>query len=514
MARRLVLIAALAPALLLACATARPKPEPPASQPAAPATPLIRTVALPSPGNPLVSIRLVFRTGSIDDPTGRAGLAALTAHMMAAGGAGEHTYSELLDALYPMAASIGVSVTRETTTISGTVHRDNLAAFTDLLATQVVSPTVATEDFERLRREASDHITQRLRSQDDEALGKEALEATLYAGHPYGHPPTGTVSGLATITPYDVKAFHHTFFTQDALTLGVAGGYPEGYVEDLRGRLEKLQPHRPAREALPEVPAHEGLDVVIVAKETDATAISIGRPLPLTRADDDFYPLLVAASYLGEHRTFNGVLMQNMRGKRGLNYGDYAYIEKFIQDGWSTFPRPNTQRGQQRFEIWIRPVAPHNALFALRQALYETDRLVREGIPEQGFEDTRQFLMNYRRLWVQDADRRLGYAIDGALVGREIVEELGRRLPSMAREDVDRAIRKYLGTDGLTVAIVTSDAQAVRDALLGGAPTPIVYDTEGTPEDILAEDRIIEAFPLAVSPERIRIVPASALFER
>ncbi|MEZ4269069.1 MAG: pitrilysin family protein [Myxococcota bacterium] len=503
---------ALAVLSAAACATTRSATLPTVDDGAAAAP--IATVALPSRDNPLVSIRLVFRTGSVDDPTGKEGLAALTARMMAQGGAGERSYSQVLDALYPMAASIDVSVTREVTVLSGTVHRDNLAAFAEILATQLLNPRIAADDFERLRSEASDYLSQRLRSQDDEALGKEALEAAMYAGHPYGHAPAGTVTALASITTYDVKAFHHTFFTRDALTLGVAGGYPDGFVESFRERLSALPAKRPARAALPVQPAHEGLAVHIITKETDATAISIGGPLPITRADEDFYPLLVAASYLGEHRTFNGVLMQAMRGKRGLNYGDYAYIEKFIQEGWSTFPKPNVQRAQQRFEIWIRPVAPHNALFALRQALYETDRLVRDGIPEQGFEDTRQFLMNYRLLWVQDADRRLGYAVDGALVGREIVEELGRRLPSMTREDVDRVIRKYLGISGLTVAIVTSNGAAVRDALIAGKPSPIVYDTAGTPEAILAEDRVIEAFPLAVSPERIQVRPASELFER
>ena len=74
----------------------------------------------------------------------------------------------------------------------------------------------------------------------------------------------------------------------------------------------------------------------------------------MTRSDDDFYSLAVANSYLGEHRTFNGVLMNHLRGNRGLNYGDYAYIENFIQDGWSTFPLPNMHRRTQHFSIWIR----------------------------------------------------------------------------------------------------------------------------------------------------------------
>ena len=41
---------------------------------------------LPSPSNPLVAIRVVFRAGSQCDPPGKEGLAALTAAMVAEGG--------------------------------------------------------------------------------------------------------------------------------------------------------------------------------------------------------------------------------------------------------------------------------------------------------------------------------------------------------------------------------------------------------------------------------------------
>ena len=52
-----------------------------------------------------------------------------------------------------------------------------------------------------------------------------------------------------------------------------------------------------------------------------------------------------------------------MRESRGLNYGDYAYIEYFPR-GMNRFePEPNLARHQQIFQIWIRPVEPPNAVF-------------------------------------------------------------------------------------------------------------------------------------------------------
>ena len=61
-------------------------------------------------------------------------------------------------------------------------------------------------------------------------------------------------------------------------------------------------------------------------------------------------------------------LYERIREVRGMNYGDYAYIEAFPRGMFQFFPDPNIARRAQIFEIWIRPVAPENAHMALRIA--------------------------------------------------------------------------------------------------------------------------------------------------
>jgi zinc protease len=306
-----------------------------------------------------------------------------------------------------------------------------------------------------------------------------------------------------------------TRFGRDRLIVGVAGGYPDGFAEAFAKRFAALPAKTPSLPKLPPVTVPKRNQVLIVEKDARADAISIGRPIDVTRKDPDFYALTVARSYLGEHRTFNGVLMNRLREVRGLNYGDYAYIENFIQDGWTTFPLPNIPRRQQAFEIWLRPVPPHNALFALRAALFETDKLVRDGIPQAGFEATRTFLANYSNLWAQDASRRLGFAIDAVITGKDVVKELQARLPKMKKADVDRAVRKHLGTDGLSIAIVASanSGMTIADTLASGAPTGITYDTAGTPADVVAEDDLIKRMVLPIEKEAVSVVPVDKMFE-
>ncbi len=477
------------------------------------ATP-IRVVRLPSPTSPLVTIRLVFQVGAADDLPGKEGIANLTAGMLGEGGTVQRTWSEVLDALYPMAAAIHCYGDKDTFVFTGTVHRDNLDAFADLLAQQILTPRFSAEDFARIKQDSHDAISKTLRGNDDENLGKQALGTLMYAGHPYGYPSLGTIAGLASITLDDVRAFYTQHFVQERLIVGVSGGYPESFASAFAARFSALPSKGAPRKSLPPPAQREAPEFLFVEKAALGKAISLGHPLEVTRGDDDFYPLAVAASYLGEHRTFNGVLMLNMRQKRGLNYGDYAYVENFIQDGWTTFPRPNLPRRQQHFEIWLRPVPPASAGFAIRQAIYETDRLIRDGIPAAGFEATRAFLQNYINLWAQDGSRRLGYAIDAAIYGKDVIAELKARLPKMTKDDVDRAVRKHLSTRKLAVAVVGDHAQALADAFLAGKPTPIVYDTKDTPESVLAEDQIIERYPIPVSASQVKIVAAKHLFEK
>jgi zinc protease len=483
---------------------------------AAPGTAAANAVSatfLSSPASPLVAFRVVLRAGSQDDPPGKEGLAALTASMVAEGGSMSRTYSEILAAFYPMAATLGGSCHKEMTVFSGLVHRDNLPAYAPLVTEMIAAPRFAADDFERLRNEAIDYVTKHLRGNDDEALGKWTLQVELYKDHPYGHPDIGTAQGLKAITLDDVKDFHRRHYSKKSLSLGLAGGFDQKTSDKIQEDLSGLPAEGPAPVTLPTPRAIKGLDITIVEKPADATAISFGFPIDLSRRDDDFYALAVANSYLGEHRTFNGKLMQDLRAKRGLNYGDYSYIEDFIQEGGSTFPVPNNPRRQQYFSIWIRPVPVDKTVFALRAALWELDRLIEKGLGPEQFEATRSFLLNYSKLWVQTQSRRLGYVIDGGFYGKgDLVSELAARLPKLTVDDVNAAVRKHLKTDGIKVAIVAAEATRLSELLSSAKPSPITYDTQGTPSEILAEDKTIAEFPL--KNVSVRIVPADQMFEK
>src|SRR4030095_1585437 len=119
---------------------------------------------------------------------------------------------------------------------------------------------------------------------------------------------------------------------------------------DLQARLRALPEGPAAPPVRIEAPRRAGIDVEILVMDTRAAAISLGVPLDVTRAHPDFPALSVARAWLGEHRMSSGRLYQQIREIRGINYGDYAYIEAFPRGMFQFFPDPNVARIRMCFQ--------------------------------------------------------------------------------------------------------------------------------------------------------------------
>jgi zinc protease len=501
------------------------------------AEPAYRLVAQLEKNHPIFNVRVLFFAGSRDDPPGKEGLTALSAALMAE--ATQQLSAEALrEALFPWAAELSVHTDKEMTLFSGRVHRDHAAQFARVLADILVHPRLDPEDFARLKEKHLNQITRTLRQNADEALQRETLEVMLYdphptglaaakpkAGklgigplrvrHPYRHTPVGTEAGLKSITLDDVRAHLVRVFTQDRLVLGMGGGVDTKTAAEFRQSLAALPAKGVARAALPAVASPLKNKAIFVDKAAAGTAISLGFHLEVDRNHPDYPALKLAESYFGEHRNAVGVLFNQMRQKRGLNYGDYAYVEHFVQAGWSTMEKLNVGREQQYFSIWIRPVEHKNRHFALRQAIYELDRFIAQGIPDDPtFARMQAFVDGYWRSKEQTAMRRLGYALDDAFYQKGPArDDLRKAVAELTREKVNAIIKKHLRTDRLSIVVVTEGAEAFADAVSKNEPSPIVYPARVS-DAVRKEDEKIVRLNLGLSRNDIQVVKPEQLFAR
>jgi len=473
----------------------------------------IASVLQPS-ASPLVTFRVLFLTGSASDPKGKEGVASLTAAMLAEAGSRALPYDQIVAQMYPMAAGFGWQADKEMTVFTGTTHVDNLEKYYSLIRDMLLDPGFREDDFTRLKTNAVTFLKVQLREANDEELGKEYLYNVIYAGHPYEHHSVGRISSLEKLTLADVRDFYAKNYTRSNMVLGLAGGYPADFPARVQSDFAKLPAGAArAREkfAAPRVPA--GMRIDIVKRETRATAMSLGFPIPVTRGHKDWPALALVASYLGQHRNSASHLYQRLREARGLNYGDYAYVEYFPRGMFQFTPDPNLGRSSQIFQIWIRPVEPQNAHFTLRAALFEFDKLLREGMKQQDFEGAREFLTKYGNVLTSTQSAQLGYALDSRFYGTpEFNSYMRESLAKLTLADVNRAIKQHLSADNMRVVLITKDAEALRDAILKGTPSPITYNSE-KPADLLAEDKIIQTYKINVRPAQVAVVPVERVFQ-
>lgn len=463
-------------------------------------------VALPSSA-PLVDVSLLFHAGAAQDPPGKKGLAALTAAMVAEGGSQQRSAAELDTAYYPLAARLAAQTDKEMTRFAGTVHADNLQAWYALAREQLLTPGWREDDFKRLKQRQLNAIRTDLHSNNDEELAKEVLYAEIFGPrHPYGSYNFGALRDVAALSLADVQRFYTQHYTAANLTLGLAGGYPEDFPAELRADLARLPQGVRDAGAIPAAPPLPGRRATIVRKETQSVAVSFGFPIDLHRGDEDWVALWLARSWLGEHRSFNGRLYQRIREARGMNYGDYAYLEHFPGGMFQFKPPANVARQRQVFQVWLRPLRSNNdALFATRAALYELQQLIERGLSPQEFEVTRAFLDKYVSQLVDTQARSLGYALDSRFYGTPAFAEYIREgLRRLTVEDVNRAVRRHLQTERVQFVFVARDAEGLRRQLLSGAATPVRYNSPKPPE-LLEEDARIAALPLRLAPGAVRV---------
>lgn len=491
-------------------------------------------VELKQPASNKVVIKLMFRNGSISDPGGKQGLTYTTANTVMQGGSRDKTAKQIKELIYPMAVSYNASVDKEVTIFTFQVHNDFLEKFYPVLKGLILTPAFSQEDFSRVRSNQANYVDQVIRASSDEEYSKMALEDLLFRGTNYQHMVAGNTAGVDAITLDDVKEHYRKFFTRNNLTIGIAGNYSSAFLARLKSDMQMLPNTSPVLPQPGKPNNPDGINVEIISKnDALGSAIFTGFPLPLTRSNDEFAALMVANSFLGEHRKSYGKLYDKIRSTRSMNYGDYSYIEWYENGGSNMLPVPGVPRTSNYFSIWIRPVQIAEGLqkqyselkgievghahFALRLAVREIDNLIRNGMTKEEFELTRQFLRSYNKLYIQTPERQLGFLMDSKFYGRtNYIEEMDALLAKLTVEDVNRVIKKYWQTDNMFVTIVTdnSEAEPLKKALKENLPSPMSYSNlvkEGLPKAILDEDDEIAKYKLKV--REVKIVDTKDTFK-
>lgn len=484
-------------------------------------------VQLPIPKSGKVTLRYMFRNGSVCDPVGKEGLTSITTDMIIESGTSKMSSTDIRKMIYPWAASMSSSTDKEVSIISFQIPSQYLDEFyTKVVRELLLHPSFAKNDFDRLLSNQQNYVEQVIRQSSDEELGKKYLESFIFRGSSYAQLNEGNVASVPKLTVEDVKQQYQSFYTSSNVLIGIGGDYPVAFVSKVKADAGLLSPVKAQIPQLTMPAQPKGISVEIVSKKGAlGSAISAGFPMNLTRSNDDFVALMVANSWLGEHRKSYSRLYQKIREARSMNYGDYTYIEWYENGGSNMLPPSGTPRSLNYFSIWLRPVQTAKGLkgqypelkdikighahYALRMALREMDNMIQKGMSQEDFEATRDFLKSYSKLYIETPSKKLGYLMDSRFYGRkDWITELDVLLSKLTLADVNNAMKKYWQVQNMDVVIVTDESEVndLAESLRTDAASPMSYSDNlkaTLPKPILDEDEIVSKYPLKISEVKV-----------
>jgi zinc protease len=401
---------------------------------------------------PLVAIVVAERTGAIDDPVGKEGLARLTGRLVRRTGAGLTT-EELDERIDSLGAALGVDVGQSAATFQGAVIERSLDRFAELLVSVLSRPSLAEVELGKLQRETlADLVEAR---ENDRDLGQRWFRRKLFEGHPYGRSVSGTASSIPAITPSDVLSQYKGSLTGTNLVFAFAGNITESRANAIARRIvEALPTGEPRTDALPEPTLLPGRRLVVVDKpDRTQTQIFIGC-LGTHPHDDDHVALHVGNTILGG--TFTARLMREVRSKRGWSYGAY-----------SSLPYDRHRRG---FSLWTFPKASDAApCIALELSLLE--KWWKDGVTPRELAWAKRYLVRSHAFAVDTASKRVGQALDETLYGlppgyhRDYLEHVR----AVTLEQVNTAIRARITPEDLVVSVVGT-ASDILEPIRGVIP--------------------------------------------
>ena len=278
---------------------------------------------------PMLDVQIDFAAGSVRDPEGKSGVAALTSGMLDLGAA-DLDEREIASRLADVGAALSGSADIERASLhlrTLSVDDKRLPALA-LMRSVLVAPQFPAEV---LAREKARTIA----GLKESAIRPEVIAARtfwrlLYPGHPYGRDVTP--ESVASIGRDDLVEFHRQHYTAANASVTLVGDLSRAQAQAL---AEELTAELPAGGAAtpgapPVVPSTTPVEERVAHSAAQAHVL-IGLPA-LKRGDPDFFALAVGNYTLGSGG-FVSRLMREVREKRGLAYSVGSHFMPLAQSG-------------------------------------------------------------------------------------------------------------------------------------------------------------------------------------
>ena len=406
----------------------------------------LQVVAVLHHEQPVVSMRMIVRSGGALDPADKLGLASLTAALLTQGTTSQSA-SELNDAIDFIGGALGTGAGTDLSFLNMIVMKDSFETGLRMLSDVARRPAFAPEEIDRQRQQILSSL--RVSLEDPEFVADAVFRRLVYGFHPYAWPQIGTPATLASLTRDDLVAFHRRYFVPNNAILAVVGDVTkEEAFEGVRKAFGDWE-----RRDVPEGKALAPPDPtrrLIVVNKPDAvqTEVRVGH-VGVRRNHSDYMALNLAIRVLGGEGANR--LHQVLRTERGLTYGAQAKMDTFKDSG--DFEAATSTRSAATGEV-------------LRLVVDQFWRLQRERVGERELADAKAYLTGSFPLTIETPDAIATQVLNVLFYGLPVqqLQSFRERVNAVTVDDIRRVSRYYLRPDRLAIVLV-GQAAAVAPQL-------------------------------------------------
>ena len=416
---------------------------------------------------PVVNVAVQFDAGYAADQGGKLGTSSFAMSLLDEG-AGKMSALELSRKLETLGAQLSAGSDLDTSTVTLSALKENLAPSLDIMADVIERPAFAPEEIERMRKRWIANIA-REKSQPVQ-LALRLLPPALYGkDHAYGVPFTGsgTVESITSLTRDDLVNFKNTWLRPDNATVFVVGDTTldeaKAQLNRVFGKWKPPATPKPVKN-ISTVPLPEQGKVVLIDKKHAPQTLILAGEVATPGSAPDMLLFNVVNDILGGK--FTARINMNLREDKHWAYGAYTFTQK--------------AKGQRPWLVYA-PVQTDKT----SDALAELEKEIRD------FKTTRPPTQEELDKVVRDNTNRLpGLYETGAAVLNSLMvsETYGRpydfavhlkdKYAAMTPEDV-KAESKVIQPDKL-IWIIVGDVDKIRPGIEALNLGPIeVWDADG-----------------------------------
>lgn len=408
----------------------------------------IRLVTAPVSKLPLATVLVIVDAGSTDEPSGKEGVAALTAATLVEG-TKQYSGAELTEKFEQLGTSLESGADWDSTFVKITTLSSRLGEATSLLGEAISNPVFPDREVERLKAERLAEILQL--ETEPRGLADEKFSQFLYVDESrYSKPDGGTSESVSALARKDIERFYRENYKSQATTVIIAGDISADAARALVSQAFRNWPAgSPHKQSFSAVPRTDQRSVRIVNKpDAPQSELRVGH-IGLPRKHPDFFPALVMNAVLGG--LFGSRINLNLREVHGYTYGASSLFD------WRRGPGPFVVSTAVQSEV----TAP-----ALREIALEIDRIRAEKISEDELSLARDYLEGVFPIRYETTA-----AIASALATSVIYElppdyydSYRRNIHNVSANAVLEAARLHLHPHALQTVVV-GDAEVVRESL-------------------------------------------------